>query len=438
VYLRSGSSAFLAEALHSAIDTFNQALLFFGLRESRLKANTKFQFGYGRAAFTWSLVSAQGMFWAGGAFNVLHGIQSYLEPQRCLEVSAEMWAVLGASFGIDGSVLLFALMQLSQRARLANAEAFEGPAATALTRARAMLQHLRESTDPFLTAVLLEDLTACAGVVLAGAGIALSNVTGLVAFDAGASVAIGSVLAGVSLYLTRLNMRYLLGPSLPAATSEDVTAIIRAFPSIDRVSSVRTQWLSPTQFSVSATVDFDGTYLAARLHSEYEDLFHSSQNLQDDLPLILSFFAEDCTRLVEQEVRAIEAAVRMKHPGAAVIELEPASSDADRFVGRSVRHPASASAEAAEVFANRLAVLAAMRKSRPDGMSDSQIQAQEDRVNAWYMRVVSLRGSGAGSAQGAAAATLASIGEHDPAPEGLPQPLEADDPADDQQRRRVT
>lgn len=295
VWWRSGSSAMLVEALHSLIDTANQALLALGLRQSQLRPDAAHQFGYGKAAFVWSLISACGMLWVGGGVGVAHGVHSLFDPGHALELNWENWAVLAASFAIDGAVLRMTLKELSVRASAQFPELY---GSGLMGRVRAVAKHMRHSTDPFLTAVALEDFAACAGVIIAAGGIGLSQLLGVAAFDAGASIAIGSMLGAVSVALIRLNMRYLLGQSVDRTVVASLNDIMRSFPSIDGVRYVHTQWLGPTTFLLSAKLDFDGTFIAAKLHREYEDLFLRSPSLQDDLPLLLSFYSEDVTRCV--------------------------------------------------------------------------------------------------------------------------------------------
>jgi zinc transporter 9 len=266
--------------------------------------------GYGKAAFVWGMISALGMLWAGGGVSILHGMQTLVSPDHTPTLNWESWAVLGFSFVVDGSVLMYSMRELASRTSQQFADVY--PKAGLVQKANLIWQHMRHSSDPFMTAVALEDVAACAGVVVAASGIGLSQLIGTPACDSIASIAIGGMLSTVAVILVRLNMRYLIGQSINSEKSSEIASLIRSFPAIDGVRYVHTQWLSPSSFSLSAKIDFDGTYLAAKLHREYEDLFLKSTNLHDDLPLFLSFYAEDVTRLVETELKSIEGSIREK------------------------------------------------------------------------------------------------------------------------------
>lgn len=73
MWMKTGSSAMFSEAMHTLVDVGNQAFLLLGLRQASMAADTTFQYGYGRAAFFWSLVSALGMFWMGACVSTFHG-----------------------------------------------------------------------------------------------------------------------------------------------------------------------------------------------------------------------------------------------------------------------------------------------------------------------------------------------------------------------------
>jgi hypothetical protein len=111
-----------------------------------------------------------------------------------------------------------------------------------------------------------------------------------------------------------------------------IEKILRSQRSIDNVQSVQSQWTSSETFSYKAEVDFDGTFLAAKLMPRYQrEFLQIKDTLDQDLRVLLSWYAEDVIRTVEREVRHSEAEIRRKYPGAEYIELEPMTKDADRF-----------------------------------------------------------------------------------------------------------
>ncbi|CAK4104288.1 unnamed protein product [Aphanomyces euteiches] len=252
-YLKTGSSAMLSEAIHSLVDTGNQGILILGLQQASHQPDKKHQYGYGRAAYFWSLISALGIFWLGAGATVTHGVQTLLNPPKPDELllTWELWTVLGMSFCIDGYVLQRCLSEIY----------------STKPKELSLYQHIKNIKDPFMLAVVLEDSAACTGVVIALAGIGASYLTGNPLWDSAASIGIGCLLGGVAISLIRMNQRY-------------------------------------------------------------KPVFLDS-DLESDLPVILAWYAEDVTRLVEKEVQEVEAEIRAKYPEAAFIELEPDSKDTD-------------------------------------------------------------------------------------------------------------
>lgn len=248
-WLKTGSNAMLSEAIHSLVDTGNQAILILGLRQASGVPDKSHQYGYGRAAYFWSLISALGIFWLGAGVTITHGVQSLLHPPAELALSWELWAVLGGSFLIDGYVLKRTAQELM----------------ATKPKGISFYQYVRRVKDPFMMAVLLEDLTACTGVIIAACGIGATHVTGNPLWDSLASISIGALLGGVAVTLIRLNQRYLLGQSVEPEIEQGIRELLLARPSIDNVYAVQSQWVGPSTFSYKAEVDFDGTYLAAKL-----------------------------------------------------------------------------------------------------------------------------------------------------------------------------
>ncbi|ETI45862.1 hypothetical protein F441_09582 [Phytophthora nicotianae CJ01A1] len=340
-WLKTGSSAMLSEAIHSLVDTGNQAILILGLKQASGVPDKKHQYGYGRAAYFWSLISALGIFWLGSGVTVFHGIQSILEPPEELFLSWEVWCVLAASFSIDGWVLKRSVQELL----------------ATKPKNMSFYQHVKRTKDPFMMAVLLEDMAACTGVLMAGCGIGASHITGNPLWDSLASISIGVLLGGVAVSLIRLNQKFLLGQSVEPEIEKGIRELLLARPSIDNVYAVQSQWVGPSTFSYKAEVDFDGTYLAAKLLRMYKPVFLETKDLENDLPLILAWYAEDVTRLVEKEVQEVEEVIRGIYPEAAFIELEPDSKESEMRAVLSMQTKSSRTSER-EAMTRALALLA--------------------------------------------------------------------------------
>lgn len=314
-WLSSGSSSMLSEFVHSVVDCGNQSLLLIGLRDSGNVADRRHPYGYGKSIYFWALVSALGTFFLGAGVSMTHAVGELINPSL-QDITWQVWGVLGASLVIDGYVFGVTLKEI----------------ADSKPKNRSLLDHVSRTRDPATLAILLEDGAACLGIVIALAGISASHATGNPVFDGLAGVGISGLLAAMGLILVRVNHRFLLGQAVDNEITEGIERILRNRRSIDNVHSVQSQWTSSDTFSYKAEVDFDGTFLAAKLMPRYQQEFLQVKESRDEeLRVLLSWYAEDVIRTVEREVRHIEAEIRKEYPGAEYIELEPMSKDADRF-----------------------------------------------------------------------------------------------------------
>ena len=315
-YLSSGSSAMLSEFIHSVVDCGNQSLLLLGLRDSGHEADREHQYGYGKSIYFWALVSALGTFFLGAGVGLSQAVPNLISGGSLHEIHSHVWGVLAFSFVVDGYVFTKTLLEVKE----------------SMPEGGNLWKHVWKLRDPATLAVLLEDGAACLGIVMAIGGIAATQAYNAPVFDALAGVGISGLLAAMGLILVNVNHKFLLGQAVDTEIRTGIEKILLNRRSIDHVHSIQSQWTGPETFSFKAEVDFDGTFLAAKLMPRYQEEFVKARNsLDQDLRVLLSWYAEDVMRTVEREIRHIEAEIRQVYPGAQYIELEPMSKDADRF-----------------------------------------------------------------------------------------------------------
>ena len=194
----TGAASMLAEAVHSVADTGNQALLFLGSARARRAPTDEHPFGFGRERYFWAFVVALVLFSVGALFAVGEGIEKILHPHE-LESPYVAIAVLAVSIALETASFITARRE-----------------ANLLRRGESWVSFIRHTKNPELPVVLLEDLGALAGLLIAGAGIGLAIATGDPRFDAAGSIAIGVLLGGIAVVLAVEMKSLLIGE---AATS---------------------------------------------------------------------------------------------------------------------------------------------------------------------------------------------------------------------------
>src|SRR5690606_3190360 len=99
---------------------------------------------------------------------------------------------------------------------------------------------LRRTPDTTVKAVVLEDCAALAGLVLAAAGLGLTEVTGSAVYDGIASVLIGVLLLVVAAVLAAANVSFLIGQSIPSGYRDAIQRVLATTPEIAQVRQLYT------------------------------------------------------------------------------------------------------------------------------------------------------------------------------------------------------
>lgn len=231
------SSAMLAEGIHSLADSGNQGLLLLGGRRARRRATEEHPFGYGRVRYFWAFVVAVVLFLLGAVFSLYEGVEKLRHPH---ELSSPLVAV--------GILALAIVLEIfSFRTAIVEANAVRGD--------HGWWAFIRNAKLPELPVVLLEDLGALLGLVLALLGVVLVVLTADPVWDAYATLVIGILLAAIAVVLAVEMKSLLIGESATAADSVAIRSALEASPGVRRLIHVKTQHLGPEELLVAAKVE---------------------------------------------------------------------------------------------------------------------------------------------------------------------------------------
>lgn len=268
----TGSASMLAEAVHSVADTGNQALLLLGGRQARREPTALFPFGYGRERYFWSFVVALVLFSLGSLFAIYEGVHKLDHPEP-LDSPTVAYVILGVAILLEA---------FSLRTAIVESQKVKGNLGWS--------QFVRRAKTPELPVVLLEDIGAMAGLVIALSAVTLAETTGNPRWDGYGTLVIGGLLGIIAIFLAIEMKGLLIGEAADVDVEAAIKGAIEGDEGVRRLIHMRTQHLGPEELLVAAKVEFPS------------DL--SGQSLAD-------------------AVNRIEAQVRAVAPIAEMIYIEP-------------------------------------------------------------------------------------------------------------------
>lgn len=281
----SGSSSMLAEGVHSLADSGNQLLLLLGGRRSKKEADREHPFGYGRERYVYAFVVSIILFSVGGVFSLYEGVNKLQHPH-----AIEVWwlpiLVLIIAIGLEGFSLRTAVHESRQH-----------------KGSLSWVQFVRRAKAPELPVVLLEDVAALIGLVLALIGVGLSVITGNGLWDAIGTLAIGALLIVVAIVLGIETKSLLVGEGASDSDLAAIEAAILAGDDVERIIHMKTLYLGPDELLVGAKL-----------------AVHGEARLAD----------------VAAAIDIVESRIRAAVPAARVIYIEP-----DVWVNPAEAHPST-------------------------------------------------------------------------------------------------
>lgn len=275
----TGSSAMFSEAIHSVVDTGNQVLLLYGLKRAAQPADERFPFGHGKEVYFWSFVVAILIFAVGAGISIYEGIHSLRIPREMTNPRVN-YIVLGLAILFEGAAWFFAWKEFAK-----------------VRGTRGVLQAVHDGKDPSMFLVLFEDSAAMLGLLIALAGIALTQVTGQPVFDSIASLLIGCILAGTAIWLAYETKGLLIGESADPAIVEGITRVLKTHRDIRHVNDVLTMHMGPEYILVNLSVEFDNSASADDIEDTIEQI---DATLKRNYPRIKRVFVEAEARRLQR------------------------------------------------------------------------------------------------------------------------------------------
>jgi cation diffusion facilitator family transporter len=271
-FLFTGSSSMMAESVHSVADSSNQALLLVGRRRAERPRTPQHPFGYGRERYFYAFIVAVVLFTVGSLFSLYEGWHKFHDPHP-VESPAWAFGVLIVAIGLETASFWTAISESNKvRGR------------------RSWVAFVRRAKAPELPVVLLEDLAALLGLILALAGVTLAVVTGDGVWDGVGSMAIGVLLGVIAIVLAIETKSLLIGEGADHEIERQIVAALESGDEVERVIHIRTQHIGPEELLVAAKI---------------------------------AVHHDDTAEMVAQGINAAEQRVRAAVPIARLIYLEP-------------------------------------------------------------------------------------------------------------------
>jgi len=217
VAVLTSSSAMFSEAVHSFVDSFNQFLLWFGIKQSK-KSNPKlYPLGRGKEEYFWTLVVAVLIFTIGGLVSLEHGIEALSHPKKLENLFISI-SILSISIILESYVLIKAVKKLRKN-----------------RESKSILKLLKQSNDGPLIAIVVEDFAATLGLIFALIGTLLTYFTGNSFYDAVTAILIGILLMISGVFLGYEMKHLITGETVDINISYTLDSEINKFEKVNKV-----------------------------------------------------------------------------------------------------------------------------------------------------------------------------------------------------------
>ena len=254
-FLFSSSSAMLAEAIHSGVDSFNSICLLVGIKRGSRPADNEHPFGYGLEANIWAMFASLLML-AGTFVAIFHGfdklihhhdIQDLLDNFHLVAIALiisicfEGWAVNSAANAV--------LAEIQSKEK------------NPIKKFLISLKNIRKIQSPTTKFVWYEDTAAFFGVLTALISLTIAKHVVDVQYayipDAIASIIIGIILLCLAIYLLKNNVNSLTVQSAEPRVEEIIRNTASTIHGITKVVELKTMDLGTSGLVINMTIEVD-------------------------------------------------------------------------------------------------------------------------------------------------------------------------------------
>ena len=267
----TGSSAMISEGIHSLVDTSNEVLLLWGIKQSKRPADENRPFGYGKELYFWSFIVSILIFGIGGGISFYEGV-THIQHPEVIKNPVWNYAVLGTAIVFDGISFITALREFNRQRGVI-------PFWTAV----------RKSKDPSTFVVLFEDAADVLGLIVAFLGVYLGHELQNPYFDGIASILIGFILTAVSLLLARESRSLLMGESADPALLASVVKLTSEDPAVTGVKRPLSMYMAPEEIILLLDVEFNAGSYASEVS---QAIIRIRNNIYQNFPLIKQVYIE--------------------------------------------------------------------------------------------------------------------------------------------------
>jgi divalent metal cation (Fe/Co/Zn/Cd) transporter len=147
---------------------------------------------------------------------------------------------------------------------------------------------------------LLEDSVALLGIFIAAATTVAAVATGYAQWDGVGSIAIGMMLAGISLFLFRESKSLLLGEQAYPSILESILSLANEQPGCLRANGLFTTQLGPDQVIAVLSIEFADSMLAPQIE---EAVIGLEKRVREINPVVVALFVKPQTAKTFEEQR---------------------------------------------------------------------------------------------------------------------------------------